>query len=135
MLQVTFDCADVPRMVAFWAAALDYEPQPPPPGFDSWEEFARAQGIPPDKWDAWGAVVDPKGEGPRFFFQRVPEPKTAKNRMHLDLRLTAREGSGGLEAEVARLEALGAERGAEHDELGSHWVVMRDVEGNEFCVS
>ena len=135
LMQVTFDCTDVPAMVRFWSALLGYEPEPPPPPFRTWEEFARDRGIPEEMWDAWGAVIDPAGEGPRFFFQRVPEPKTAKNRMHLDLRLSRREGSEGLEAEVMKAEALGAQRGNEYDELGSHWVVMRDVEGNEFCIS
>ena len=135
MLQVTFDCADVPAMVRFWSAALSYEPESPPPGFDTWEDFARANGIPEDMWDAWGAAVDPAGRGPRFFFQRVPEGKTAKNRVHLDLRLSRRVGSDGLASEVARLEGLGAERVDERDEMGTRWVVMRDVEGNELCVS
>ena len=84
---------------------------------------------------ARAAVVDPAGDGPRFVFQRVPEPKTAKNRVHLDVRLSHRPGSAGLAAEVSRLEDLGADRLDEKDELGTHWVVMHDVEGNEFCVS
>ncbi|HEX7187275.1 MAG TPA: VOC family protein [Actinomycetes bacterium] len=135
LLQVTFDCADVPAMVRFWSAVLGYEEQPPPPPFGSWAEWADAQGIPAELHDSRGAAVDPRGEGPRLFFQRVPEGKTAKNRLHLDVRLSGREGSGGLAAEVDRVVGLGAERLDEFDEMGSHWVVMRDPEGNEFCIS
>ena len=135
LLQVTFDCADVPAMVRFWSAVLSYGQEPPPPPFGSWAEFAEAQGVPAELHDAWGSAVDPTGENPRLFFQRVPEGKSAKNRMHLDVRLSGREGSGGLAAEVDRVVGLGAERLAEFDEMGSHWVVMRDPEGNEFCIS
>ena len=84
---------------------------------------------------ARAAVVDPAGDGPKFVFQRVPEPQTAKNRVHFDVRLSRRAGSAGLAAEVSRLEDLGAERLDKKDELGTHWVVMRDVEDNAFCVS
>ena len=134
-LQVTFDCTDAPAMARFWSAAVGYQPQPPPPGFTTWEDFGRAQGVPEEMMDAWAGAVDPAGTGPRFFFQRVPEAKSAKNRLHLDLHLTGRPGAGGLEDEVARLQGLGAERLDEHDEMGTHWVVMRDIEGNEFCVA
>ncbi len=135
MMQVTFDCTDVPAMERFWTAAVGYERESPPPGFASWEEFAEKNQIPRSEWDSRSAAVDPGGAGPRFFFQRVPEGKSAKNRVHLDLRLSRREGSGGLEAEVERLVALGAERVEALDELGVQWVVMRDIEGNELCVS
>lgn len=135
MLQVTFDCADVPAMERFWTAAVGYERESPPPGFASWEEFLEKNQVPRSEWDSRSAAVDPAGAGPRFFFQRVPEPKAAKNRVHLDIRLSRREGSEGLEAEVARLEALGATRGEAFDEMGVSWVVMTDIEGNELCVS
>ncbi len=123
----------------FWAEALGYEVQPPPPDFDSWPAFLAAQGVPEDRWSSAAAIVDPAGVGPRVFFQRVPEPKTAKNRVHLDLR-----SGGGLdvpldirrartEEAAARLERLGATRVKAVEELGVYWVVMRDPEGNEFC--
>ena len=66
---------------------------------------------------------------PNMLFLRVPERKAAKNRVHLDLHADDRE------AEVARLEALGATRHGEHDEFGVRWTVLADVEGNEFCVA
>jgi hypothetical protein len=69
-------------------------------------------------------------EGGSWFFLRVPEPKTAKNRMHVDL-----DSGGSREAEVSRLVGLGATLVAEKDEWGHRWTVLQDPEGNEFCVS
>lgn len=133
-IQITFDAAHPPSLAEFWALALGYIEQPPPPGFDSWEAFAEVNDMPGDP-DDYGALIDPEGDGPRIFFQKVPEPKTSKNRMHLDLHVS---GDGGIEARdahVERLVAAGATRGAEYSELGAEWVVMQDPEGNEFCVS
>ncbi len=125
--QVTMDAADPGRLAAFWAEALGYVLQPPPPGFESWEAFAVAQKIPFESMNDYSAIIDPDGNGPRFFFQRVPEDKTAKNRVHLDV-------NAGLEA-VDRLVALGAKKIEEFDRGAmGHWVTMLDPEGNEFCV-
>ena len=73
-IQVTFDVHDLEVMSRFWALALDYEEEPPPPGFSSWEDFAERNQIPPELWRA--AVVDPERRRPRLFFQRAPEGKT-----------------------------------------------------------
>lgn len=140
-VQLVFDTADPDRQAHFWAAALDYQLQPPPAGFDSWEAFLRAQGVPEERWNEASAIVDPDGAGPRIFFQRVPEGKTAKNRMHLDINASAGRGAPledrkrQVEAAVVRLKALGAtdERGAIEKD-GEYWVRMNDPEGNEFCV-
>jgi hypothetical protein len=140
-IQIVFDTADPDRQARFWAAALGYRLQPPPDGFDSWEAFLRAQGIPEDRWNDASAIVDPDGKGPRLFFQRVPEGKSAKNRMHMDLNVSGGRGvvleerKDRIGAEVARLTSLGAtaDRGAiERD--GEYWHRMNDPEGNEFCV-
>jgi Glyoxalase-like domain len=137
--QVTFDSADPGAQAAFWARALHYV-QPPPPDFDSWDAALDAWGIPTDRRNDRAALVDPDGAGPRLFFQKVPEPKTAKNRMHLDLRAAVGVPSGGradaLEAECARLVALGARRvrRMEADGIDEVCIVMQDPEGNEFCV-
>lgn len=137
--QVTMDAVDPARLAAFWAAALDYEVQPPPAGFASWDEFLRAQGVPREQWGAASAVVDPDGVRPRLFFQRVPEAKAVKNRVHLDLQsgggpgVPVEEQRRAVRAEVDRLVALGASEVSEHADLGVVWVVMRDPEGNEFC--
>jgi hypothetical protein len=103
---VTFDAADALALARFWAAALGSDVDE-----DSTADkaFVEAAG--------WG--------GPNLWFNRVPEPKTAKNRVHFDLR-----APGPLAAEVARLERLGATVTGRHPDL----TVMADPEGNEFCV-
>jgi hypothetical protein len=140
-IQVVIDCADPDRMMKFWATALNYKEQDPPQGYGSWEEFLRAMNIPEDQWNSAGAVVDPEAKGPRLYFQKVPEGKTVKNRVHLDLNVGGgsstplEERRKRVDAEVERLVAAGAtvfKPGA--DEMGEYWVVMQDVEGNEFCV-
>lgn len=128
--QVTFD-ADHPESLArFWALALGYVKQPPPAGFDTWEAFAVAHQIPEEEWGRVAALVDPDGTGPRIFFHQVPEGKTVKNRVHLDVNV----GEDRIEEQVAALIAAGAAEIDRKAELGSRWVVMRDPEGNEFCV-
>lgn len=137
-LQITFDAADPPRLARFWSLALGYVEQPPPPGFDSWQAFAAAQGMRPEAVEDYGAIVDPAGVGPRVFFQKVPEAKTAKNPVHLDVRAPAGgsdDHRNGIEAHVARLIGAGAVRLADHDEADQFWVVLQDPEGNEFCVT
>lgn len=140
-IQITFDAADPDRQGRFWAEALGYRIQPPPTGFDSWPDFLRTQGVPEDRWDDASAIVDPDERGPRIYFQRVPEGKVAKNRVHLDLTVSGPreeptdERRRRVDAEIVRLKALGASdaRGAmERD--GEYWVRMNDPEGNEFCV-
>ncbi|CAM5399893.1 VOC family protein OS=Streptomyces alboniger OX=132473 GN=CP975_00575 PE=4 SV=1 [Streptomyces alboniger] len=94
----------------------------------------------PEQRNAWSACKDPSGVGPRMYFQRVPEGKVAKNRLHLDVRagagLVGEERLATLEAECARLVALGAVhvRTLLADEENESCIVMQDVEGNEFCL-
>lgn len=136
--QVTFDCAQPERVARFWCEVLGYVVPPPPPGFTSWDEFDKAQ--PPERQGSAFACVDPTGVAPRLFFQRVPEGKTVKNRLHLDVRvgtgLVGEERLAALEAECTRLVALGAERVRllRADGFNESCLVMRDVEGNEFCL-
>ena len=110
----TFDCADPAGLAAFWAEALGYQVQDPPDGFESWEQALTAMGVPPEHRNDASALVDPKGSGPRLFFQRVPEHKQAKNRVHLDVRaapqLTGDDRMAALEAEAERLGSHGATR-------------------------
>ena len=140
-LQVVIDCANPRRLAEFWAAALGYIVQPPPPGFDTWEDFGRAVGMAEADMDSRSAVIDQSGQRPRLYFQRVPEPKVTKNRVHLDIHASAAAGVQGEEArehvakEVERLTTLGATVVEGRAEYGEHWVVMQDPEGNEFCVS
>lgn len=133
-VQISFDAADPAALARFWALALDYVEQPPPEGFSSWEEFGERMGIPQEQWGDFAAVVDPKGAGPRLFFQRVPEGKTAKNRMHLDVNVGGREDWDKVLAHADRLVAAGATRVEERQDPTSHWIVMVDPEGNEFCL-
>jgi len=124
-------------MSQFWAAALGYKLQDPPTGFDSWEDWLREYDIPEEDWNSMGAVVDPDGNGPRLLFQRVPETKSIKNRVHLDLNvgLPRDEGTRGRVVDAsARLQALGAAKLREVEERGEFWIVMQDPEGNEFCL-
>ncbi|MFF5720160.1 VOC family protein [Streptomyces buecherae] len=136
--QVTFDCAEPERVARFWCEVLGYEVPPPPEGFATWDDFVRS--LPPERQDSAFACVDPSGEGPRLFFQRVPEGKVVKNRVHLDVRvgtgLVGAERLAALEAECARLVALGAERVRllVADGVNESCIVMLDVEGNEFCL-
>jgi catechol 2,3-dioxygenase-like lactoylglutathione lyase family enzyme len=140
-VQITIDCADPAALAEFWAAVLGYRLQDPPPGFASWGDALDAMGVPPERRNDASAVVDPDGAGSRLFFQRVPEPKQAKNRVHLDVRaapgLAGDERMAALEGEAARLVALGATRLARHDPappLAAGHLVMADPEGNEFCL-
>ena len=138
-LQVVFDAADPPALAAFWGEAIGYKEEDPPEGFDSWEAWAVANDLPREEWDNYDSRVDPDGVGPRLFFQRVPEPKTAKNRVHLDLEVSGRgipleEARRQVAAAVERAVAAGATKLREVDEADQHWVVLQDPEGNEFCL-
>ncbi|SEM64509.1 VOC family protein [Streptacidiphilus jiangxiensis] len=138
-VQITFDCGDPAALAAFWAEALGYRLQDPPPGFSTWDEALDAMGVPPGRRNDASALIDPDGVGPRVFFQRVPEGKAAKNRVHLDVRAApgADDRMAALEAEADRLSTLGAKRVQRFEpapplELGH--IVMTDPEGNEFCL-
>jgi hypothetical protein len=136
--QVTFDCAEPERVARFWCEVLGYVVPPPPEGFAGWSDFDRS--LPSERQGSAFACVDPSGVGPRLFFQRVPEGKAVKNRLHLDVRvgtgLVGEERLAVLEAECARLVALGASRVRllRADGFDESCLVMRDVEGNEFCL-
>ncbi len=113
----TFDAQHPLKVARFWAAAL------------AWDLDDGSRDLPDDADPESASVSDPGGRALPFGFNRVPEPKTLKNRMHFDLGTDAT-----IEAEVARLVDLGASVGERHGEGGFVWVVMQDPEGNEFCV-
>ena len=106
---LTVDCSDPILLADFWCGVLDY----------------RRGGAEDDA--VW--IDDPAAQGWTILFQVVPEAKTLKNRLHLDLRPPA-----AMEAEVVRLEGLGATSVRLVAEGGSFWTIMADPEGNEFCV-
>ncbi|MGW0559841.1 VOC family protein [Streptomyces sp. NPDC003016] len=137
--QVTFDCAEPERVARFWSEVLGYVVPPPPEGFATWDDFDRS--LPPAyQGPAFASCADPSGVGPRLFFQRVPEGKVVKNRVHLCVRvgtgLVGEERLAALEAECARLVPLGAVRGRLllADDDNESCLVMQDIEGNEFCL-
>ncbi|WP_280265476.1 VOC family protein [Nocardia wallacei] len=136
-VQVTFDCAEPERVARFWCEVLGYV-VPPPEGFADWDAYDRT--LPPERRGASFACVDPTGVGPRLFFQRVPEGKVVKNRVHLDVRvgtgLVGEQRLAALESECARLIALGAVRVRllPADDENESTLVMQDIEGNEFCL-
>jgi len=107
---VTLDCDDPRKVAAFWSAAIGR------PVDEEASEFFASIGMA-------------DGQLPRWLFIAVPEPKTAKNRLHLDLITDDRA------ADVARLVELGATHVADKEECGHSWAVLNDVEGNEFCIA
>ncbi len=140
-IQITFDCADPGGLSQFWSAALGYRLDDPPSPFESWEEALDAWGVPEERRNDASAAHDPDGQGPRLFFQRVPEGKTAKNRVHLDVRaapgLQGDERMTALETRCSELVALGASRVRRHEPeppTSAGFIVMQDPEGNEFCL-
>lgn len=148
-IQVTFDAHDPSALSSFWRDALGYvHPGPPgvelPEGADplaAWGEFLERVGVPKDQRNSRSAIEDPHGNGPRIFFQQVPEDKTAKNRVHLDVRaapgLHGEERMAALEAECERLVTLGATRIRRFEPeppMSAGHIVMTDPEGNEFCL-
>lgn len=136
--QVTFDCTDPERVARFWCEVLGYVVPPPPAGFDTWADVDRS--LPPDQQGSAFACGDPDGVGPRLFFQRVPEGRVVKNRVHLDVRvgtgLVGGERLATLQAECERSVALGAVcvNVLLADGSNESCIVMQDVEGHEFCL-
>jgi predicted enzyme related to lactoylglutathione lyase len=110
-ISLTLDCTDPERLAIFWSQALGYQ------------EVARVDNF---------VLLAPASDmaGPKFALQKVPEPRTQKNRMHIDLWVP------DIDSVTARLEALGAKRLQEKpfDEHGLRWFQLADPEGNEFCV-
>ena len=138
-LQIVIACDDPMRLMEFWADALDYILQPPPDGFETWEQFADTVGIPVDRRNDLGAVVDPEGVGPRILFERW-DGGAPNQRIHIDVNSVG-DGVGGddrlqrLAAERARLELLGATFKTEASGMaGETWIEMFDPEENWFCV-
>jgi hypothetical protein len=137
---IVFDCADPERLARFWMAALPgYDfPSGPPEGYASWQEWADAHDIPEQQRNASRTIVDRAGGRPDIFFIRVPEPKTVKNRLHLDVRagrgFPPDERRQRITAAGEQLSTAGASVLRTVDDAEGFWLVMQDPEGNEFCV-
>jgi hypothetical protein len=128
------DTADAPRLAEFWKLALGYIDEPPPSPYASREEWLEQFDLPEDDGNgAW--LCDPDGVGPRLSLIDVPEPKVAKNRMHIDIRVSGQSSPeqrwARITDHVDRLTTAGATVLWVDD---GHHVRMADPEGNEFDV-
>jgi hypothetical protein len=132
-VDLTFDCVRAEELAEFWKLALGYVDEPPPAPFRTRDEWVASFG-PSGEDEGGGAWLhDPEGVGPRLVFLEVPEPKVAKNRLHIDVRVGKYgEAWGRVEQKVAQLVGAGASVRAV---VGTHHVVLADPEGNEFCVA
>ncbi len=136
--QVTVDCAAPHELAEWWAEALGWQMEPQDEafirrmvdgGFASEADTRTYKGAL--VWADGQAITSPDPGRPRVLFQRVPEGKTVKNRVHLDLRV----GAERREAEVARLVAAGATELHRASQGPHEWATLADPEGNEFCVA
>jgi len=142
--QLVIDCTDPDRLARFWAAALGYEPAPPPDGFATWNDFYRELGVPEEElFEGVDRISDPEGHGPSIWFNVVPDAKVVKNRLHIDIRASGERTdpiearAKRVDAEASRLAGLGATiTGALSAEGLDHYAVgMKDPEGNEFDIN
>ncbi|WP_245836199.1 VOC family protein [Paramicrobacterium agarici] len=141
---MVIDCSDPELLARFWAEALHYQLEPPPEGFDDWNEYWRSVGVSEDELGVgFDSIIDPEGDGPRIWFQIVPEKKSLKNRLHLDVnasggrKVPMPERKRRIDDEAERLTALGATviRVLETEGLDHYAIAMRDPEGNEFDIN
>lgn len=143
--QLVIGCANPDPLARFWAAALHYQLEPAPDGFDTWDDFYRDIGVgEEDLGIGEDSIADPEGEGPRIWFQRVTDGTfQSQPRMHIDIRASGDRSDpietrrGRVDAEASRLAALGATiTGAlPNDGLDHYAVGMRDPEGNAFDIN
>jgi hypothetical protein len=142
--QLVIDCAVPDLLARFWADALGYQLAPTPAGFATWNDFYRQLGVPENELvDGADRISDPDGRGPNIWFQVVPEAKTVKNRLHIDIHASGERTDpievrrSRVDAEAERLASLGATiTGALSEEGLDHYAVgMKDPEGNEFDVN
>ncbi|SOC47524.1 hypothetical protein SAMN05660748_0866 [Blastococcus aggregatus] len=137
-LQVVVDSNAPHELADWWAEALGWQVEPQDEAFitrmvqagaASEADTMRHRGAL--VWALGAAITSPDPGRPRVLFQRVPEPKTVKNRVHLDVRV----GPGRREAEIARLVALGATELWRESQGPMEWATLADPQGNEFCVA
>lgn len=135
-IDLTLDCTDAQLLADFWKQALGYVDEPPPAPFKTREEWLAQFDLDDEDEDDGAWLCDPDGVGPRLCILKVPEPKSAKNRLHMDVRVP---GHGSPEERWARIRAeserLVKAGGSVLAEFVGHHVVMADPEGNEFCVA
>ncbi len=137
-VQIAVDCARPHELADWWAEALGWQVEAQDEAFiqrmidegqASEDQTTRHKGAL--VWAVGAAIRSPDPDRPRILFQIVPEPKTVKNRLHLDVRV----GAEAQEAEVARLLGMGATELWRASQGPFSWVTLADPEGNEFCVT
>lgn len=134
---ITFDCSRPRELAAFWSDVFGYPRAEYP---QAMLDQLAAAGVEGDELTSRWIAEDPIGVGPRLFFQRVPEGKVVKNRVHLDIRANTERHSTReeVDAEVQRISALGGTVLEVKDlvwgPFPDYHVIMADPEGNEFCV-
>jgi Glyoxalase-like domain len=142
--QLVIDCADPDLLARFWVDALGYELTPVPVGFATWNDFYRDLGVSEeDLVEGVDRISDPDGHGPAIWFHVVPEAKTVKNRLHLDIHASGERTDpietrrARIDAEANRLAALGATITGALSGGGPdlYAVGMKDPEGNEFDIN
>ena len=148
-LQITVDSHDPALLAEFWSRALDYVPQPPPAGFDTWNLWYAGVGVPEDErlalGDAVDRLIDPDGSGPLMFFRLTPTRLDEHSRIHLDLdiavapddgRLPFGERAAPVRAKADELVAAGGTvlRVADEPEHEHFHITMTDPEGNVLCL-
>jgi hypothetical protein len=132
-MDLTFDCVRAATLAEFWKTALGYEDEPPPAPFATREQWAASFGEPDEDEGDGAWLRDPSGRGPRLVLLEVPEPKVAKNRLHIDIRVgKSPDQWAGITAKADELVAAG---GRVLTTFAGHHIVMADPEGNEFCVA
>jgi hypothetical protein len=137
-VQLVFAARDPGGLARFWRTALDYEPEPPPAGFTSWQEFAREKNLPLEAGRDIDSAVDPDRVGPRLLFERADDV-SERGAVHIDVNAAQGHGSAAerksrVDAKVALLESAGAATVRIVDRAEEYFVEMTDPEGNRFCV-
>ena len=136
-LQLAIDAGDPHRLNRFWSAIVDYEIEDHhdmvvrmlESGYANEDDVVEIDGR--KAWKTAAACRSGDGSGARLLFQRVPEPKSVKNRVHLDLHVA----EGQRQATVDRAIGLGATKLWDGQQGPQTWVTLADPEGNEFCIS
>lgn len=142
--QLTIDCRHPSSLVAFWQPLLGYDVPAPPDPHRTWRDWYLSVGVPSEEIEGDGTdrLVPPDGQGVALWFQEVPEAKSVKNRLHLDLRVSPGRGvsrtqrRAAIEPVVADVQARGGHviRWTEDESADHVGAVMADPEGNEFCL-
>lgn len=138
---LTIDCTSPSVVAAFWKLALNYVDAPPPRGFATWSAWFIACDVPVNERDDVASIVDPKGAGPQISMLKVPEAKPAKNRLHMDIKVSGGRAEPAIlrneriREKVQQLTGIGARVVQEYHVGGElDHIVLADPEGNEFCV-